>query len=89
MAKIKTKEQLLKLQEKYKTDTKIGEQFGITRQAVHQSRILFGIPSIRYKNVERDEKIIKAYRKGVPGTSIAPVHGLSISQTYRIITKMK
>ena len=33
-----TKSQLIKLQKKFKTDAAIGEQFGITRQAIHQLR---------------------------------------------------
>ena len=42
MARI-SKAQLLKLQKKFKTDAAIGEQFGITRQAVHQLRKSMGL----------------------------------------------
>jgi hypothetical protein len=42
MARI-SKAQLIKLQKKLKTDAAIGEQFGITRQAVHLLRKKFDI----------------------------------------------
>jgi adenylate kinase len=88
MAKI-SKTQLIKLQKKLKTDSKIGETFGITRQAIHQLRKKYGIPSVLVKNKERNEKIIKAYKSGITGTSLANKFGLSISQTYRIINMSK
>ena len=84
-----TKAQLIKLQKSLKTDQKIGEKFGITRQAVHQMRNLYGIPSNIAKNKERNEKIVKAYKSGTSGTAIAKKFGLSISQTYRVINAGK
>ena len=80
-----TKAQLIKLQKSLKTDQGIGEKFGITRQAIHQLRKVYGIPSNIAKNKERNEKIVKTYKSGTPGTTIAKKFGLSISQTYRII----
>jgi len=88
MARI-TKAQLVRLQKKLKTDAKIGEQFKITRQAVHQLRKKYGIESVIAKNAERNEKIVKAYESGVSGTALAKKFKLSISQTYRIINESK
>ena len=88
MARI-NKAQLIKLQKKLKTDAKIGEQFGISRQAVHQLRKKYLIESVIAKNVERNQKIVKAYKSGVSGTALAKKFKLSISQTYRIINEAK
>lgn len=84
MARI-SKSQLIALQKKLKTDARIGEEFGITRQAVHQLRKKYGIESMIAKNDERNEKIIGMYKDGKSGTSIAKKFGLSVSQTYRVI----
>lgn len=84
MARI-SKAQLVKLQKKFKTDAAIGEQFGITRQAVHQLRKKFELESSLIDNPERNAEIIAAYQKGASGTTIAKKFDLSISQTYRII----
>jgi hypothetical protein len=86
MAKI-SKAQLVRLQKKLKTDAKIGEQYGITRQAVHQLRKKYGIDSVIAKNAERNQKIAKAYGTGASGTTLAKKFDLSISQTYRIINE--
>ena len=88
MAKI-TKAKLIQLQKNLKTDDKIGKQFGITRQAVHQLRKKYGIDSVIAKNAERNEKIVKAYKSGASGTNLAKKFKLSISQTYRIINEGK
>ncbi len=88
MARI-SKPQLIKLQKKLKTDAKIGAQFGISRQAVHQLRKKYGIESVIAKNAERNEKIVKAYKTGASGTAIAKKFNLSISQTYRVINELK
>lgn len=88
MAKI-TKAKLIQLQKRLKTDDKIGKQFGITRQAVHQLRKKYGIESVIAKNAERNQKIVKAYKSGASGTTLAKKFKLSISQTYRIINEGK
>ncbi|MBD3345627.1 MAG: hypothetical protein GF401_11245 [Chitinivibrionales bacterium] len=88
MARI-SKNQLIKLQKKYKTDDAIGKLYGITRQAVHQLRTKHGIAPVADKHKERDADIIKLYKNNVPGTKIAQKHKLSISQTYRIINSAK
>ena len=86
MARI-SKTQLIKLQKKHVTDAKIGEQFGITRQAVHQLRKKYNIESSIADNPERNAKIVKMYNGGQSGTALAKKFELSISQTYRIINE--
>ncbi|NLD98578.1 MAG: hypothetical protein GX640_01775 [Fibrobacter sp.] len=88
MARI-SKAQLIKLQKKFKTDAAIGEQFGITRQAVHQLRKKYGIESSLADNPERNAEIAKLYEDGTSGTALAKKFKLSISQTYRIINEAK
>ena len=88
MARI-SKAQLIKLQKKFRTDAAIGEQFGITRQAVHQLRKKYGIESSLADNPERNANIIRLYQGGSSGTALAKKFKLSISQTYRIINEAK
>jgi hypothetical protein len=88
MARI-SKTDLLKLQKKFKTDAAIGEQFGITRQAVHQLRKKYGLDSSLADNPVRNADIIEAYESGSSGTALAKKFKLSISQTYRIINESK
>jgi DNA invertase Pin-like site-specific DNA recombinase len=59
--------------------------FGITRQAVHQLRVKYGIESSRSKNDERNEKIVRLYKKGKTGMKIAEEMDISVSQVYRVI----
>lgn len=84
MAKI-SKTELIKLQKKFKTDARIGEEFGITRQAVHQLRKKYGIDSRIAGNKERNEEIIRLRDAGKSVETIAKKYDLSIPQTYRII----
>ena len=84
MARI-SKGQLEKLQKKYKTDDGIGKLFRISRQAVHQLRVKYGIDPVENKNTARNQEIIKQYRQGLSGIKLARKFKLSISQTYRII----
>lgn len=86
MARI-SKEELVKLQKSHKTDASIGKMFDISRQAVHQLRVKYGIKANREKNIERDKKIVSLYKKGKTGIDIAKDIDLSISQVYRIIKK--
>jgi hypothetical protein len=80
-----SKTELLKLQKSLKTDAAIGEKFGITRQAIHQFRNLYGIPSLQAKNDKRNAYIISLHKKGLSGVKIAKKVGLCVSQTCRII----
>jgi DNA invertase Pin-like site-specific DNA recombinase len=84
MARI-SKQQLIKLQAKYKTDDAIGALFGITRQAVHQLRNKYGIVPVADKHEDRNDEISKAYKTGMPGTKLAKKFKISVSQAYRII----
>ncbi len=86
MAKV-NKEQLLKLQKTLITDAAIGAKFGISRQAIHQMRVKYGINANTAKNKERNAKIVSLYKKGKTGIEIAKDLDLSISQVYRIIKK--
>jgi hypothetical protein len=61
-----SKAEFLKLQKKLATDAAIGEKFGITRQAVHQIRKLYGIPSSIADNPERNEKSSPSTKRGRP-----------------------
>ncbi len=79
------KQQLIKLQAKYKTDDAIGSLFGITRQAVHQLRVKYGVGAIEDKHADRNAEMARAYKSGLPGTKLAKKFKISVSQTYRII----
>ena len=84
MARI-SKQELIRLQKKFKTDARIGEEFGITRQAVHQLRKKYGIESRTAGNPERNKEIVEMRDDGSSVESIAKKHKLSIPQTYRIL----
>ncbi len=86
MAKV-GKEQLIKLQKTLITDAAIGAKFGISRQAIHQMRVKYGINANTAKNKERNDKIISLYKKGKSGIEIAKNLDISMSQVYRIIKK--
>lgn len=88
MARI-TKSELIRLQRKLKRDAAIGAEFGITRQAVHQLRMKFGVASVVENNPQRDKSIVKMYREGKSVSSIAGKFGLSVSYTYRIISETR
>jgi hypothetical protein len=88
MARI-SKTQLIKLQKKYCTDARIGKLFGITRQAVHQLRRKYAVESSIADNPERNAKLVKQYKAGTSGTTLAKKFDLSVSQTYRIINEAK
>jgi hypothetical protein len=87
MARI-SKSELIKLQKTLKTDGAIGEKFGVTRQAVHHLRKVYGIDSNRARNDERDKKILAMYKSGKTGRVISEKVGLAVAQTYRIIARM-
>jgi hypothetical protein len=84
-----SREQLIKLQKKLKTDEAIGYLFKISRQAVHQLRNKYGISSIPEKNRERDKDLLISNKKGQTLGHLAKKYNLSVSQTYRIIRKLK
>jgi DNA invertase Pin-like site-specific DNA recombinase len=84
-----SKPQLLNLQKTLKTDAAIGAKFGVTRQAIHQIRILYKVPSVREKNKDRNAKIIRLRKQGIPTVKLCKEFGLAISQIYRILAKGK
>jgi len=75
------------LQKRFKTDSAIGAQFGVSRQAIHQQRVKFGIKAMAARNDERNALVVKSYKKGKAVKEIAKTLELSISQVYRIIKK--
>jgi len=84
MARI-SKNDLLKLQKRLHTDAKIGEEFGITRQAVHQLRKKYGIDSRTAGNPDRNKEMVEIRDSGKTVEAIAKKFKLSIPQTYRIL----
>jgi len=80
-----SKSQLLKLQKKYPTDEAIGKLYGISRQAVHQLRIKYGVDKIINKKAERNSYILQLHRQGFSGPRISRKVKVSVSQVYRII----
>jgi transposase-like protein len=84
-----SKAKLVKLQKDLVTDSAIGEELGITRQAVHQWRKKWGVGSSMADNSDRNASMIEAYNAGETGTAIARKFKLSISQTYRVINAAK
>lgn len=86
MARI-SKNQLIKLQRKYRTDDSIGELFGISRQAVHQLRRAYDLNPVPNRNHERDDEMIRLYGNGTTGARLAHKFRLSLSQVFRIIAR--
>lgn len=84
MARI-SKQELISLQKKFKTDARIGEQYGITRQAIHQLRKKYGIESRLAGNADRNQEIASLRENGTKVEVIAKKFKLSIPQVYRII----
>ncbi len=86
MARI-SKDELIVLQNTLKTDAKIGEKFGISRQAVHQLRQKYGLDYNKIKFKDRDDEVVTLYREGKSGVKVAQQLNISISQVYRILKK--
>jgi hypothetical protein len=84
-----SKSELVHLQNTLKTDQAIAKKFGVTRQAIHQLREKYGIPSRRALIPGRDKKVAALYKHGATGIEIAKKIGLSVSQTYRILSSKK
>ena len=84
MARI-SKSELVRLQKKFHTDARIGEEFGITRQAVHQLRKKYAIDSRTAGNPERNKEMVTMRNAGKSVEAIAKKFKLSIPQTYRIL----
>ena len=83
-----SKAELIRLQKKLKTDAAIGGQFGITRQAVHTMRKVYGIPPRFPDYAGRNAEIIAFRKKGMLEPALAKKFHLSISQIFNIIRKV-
>jgi len=79
------KNQLIKLQKRYKTDGAIAGLYGMTRQAVHRLRKKYGIPPVTDRHSERNEQIRALRKNGMSIIKIAKKYNLSTMQTYRIV----
>ena len=79
------KEQLIKLQKKYKTDEAIARLYGLTRQAIAQQRKRYGIGVAESKNDERNRRICELWEKGIPVSGIASKFRLSTTHIYRVL----
>lgn len=88
MARI-SKNQLLKLRRKYRTDESIARLYGLSRQAIHQLRKRYGIPKAPDDRMERNHLILEMWHSGVSKRKIAAKTGLSPSQICRIVRKME
>jgi len=79
------KRALLALQRRWLTDRAIGQQNGVTRQAVHQWRERLGIPALLEKHDKRDAAIYDQYVKGRKIPDLTKLFKISVSQVYRVI----
>lgn len=84
-----SKQEFLRLQKKLVTDEKIGEKFGVTRQAIFQIRRKLGIESCKTPKLERNQKIMELHAKGQTVNAIAEKVGLSVARVYVIIRTSK
>jgi hypothetical protein len=80
------KNQLMKLQSKYRTDAAIARLYNISRQAVHQLRVKYGMPPVPSALIDRNAEIRRKYADGVTGVALAAKYDLSLSQVYRIVS---
>lgn len=83
------KNQLIKLQKKYKTDEEIGRLYNISRQAVHQMRAKYGIFPVQNRLNDRNQEIRRLYAEGVTAIKMSKKYKLSISQVFRIVRGMR
>jgi len=84
MARI-SKEHLLKLQKKYKSDAAIGALFNISRQAVFNLRKKYGIEPVQNKYDDRNKEIHRLYANGLPLKTLVRKYRLSLPQIARIV----
>jgi hypothetical protein len=60
-----SKADLLKLQKSLKSDAAIAAKYGISRQAVCQMRLKYGIASLQTGSIERNKKMLQLYKAGL------------------------
>lgn len=79
-----SKEKLLKLQKRYKTDKAIGDSYGVSRQAVYRWRLRHGIRSLRELTEARNYLIKKDRKSGISIAKLVKKYKLSVSHIYRV-----
>jgi hypothetical protein len=84
MARI-SRDQLLKLQRRYRTDEAIAKLYGISRQAVFKLRKRYGIAPVTGRQAGRDSEIARRYLSGQSTARISRRFRLSTVHIYRIL----
>lgn len=81
------KKELLRLQDKYKSDQEIGNVFGVTRQAIQLKRKKYGIKKnfITDKNIDRNKEICRLRKEGQAIVYLCWNFELSSQRVYAII----
>jgi hypothetical protein len=81
-----TKEDVLRKRKRYKTDAKIAEVLGVTRQGLHLHCKKLGIPPRSKERIENQRaKIIKAHLEGKSAYKITYELNISGPTVYRAI----
>lgn len=85
------KTQFIIFQERYKNDSNIAKNLGVTRQYIHQTRKKLQIPSIKLTDVlsERNKLINNYFAKGFKLIDISKNMDLSYKSICRIVNKRK
>jgi predicted DNA-binding protein YlxM (UPF0122 family) len=84
-----TKQDVLQKRRQYKSDAKIAESLGVTRQALHLHCKKLGVPPIRSNELLEEKKalIIKAHLEGKSAYKITYELNISGPTVYRAIKK--
>ncbi len=84
MARI-SRDQFLRLRQRYRTDKAIAQLFGISRQAVYKMRVKYGIEPVQNRHARRNAEMAHLYQLGMSGERIARRFRLSTVHVYRIL----
>ena len=87
--KLPTKEQLINLQKKLKTDRAIGERYGVSRQIVFQWRKKHGIRSLRELTEARNYQIAKLFQAGLTTKELVKKFKLSTTTICKLTRMVK
>jgi len=79
------KEQLERLQKKYKTDAAIARIYGLTRQAVYQLRKQYGLKPSSDKSSDRNREVKRLRSMGISAKMLSVKFRLSTTHIYRIL----
>jgi transcriptional regulator with PAS, ATPase and Fis domain len=84
-----TKLEILQKRDIYKSDAKIAQELGVTRQALHLQCKKLGVPPIRSKESLEAKRalIIKAHLEGKSAYKITYELNISGPTVYRVIKK--